>query len=245
MHSQYATVALTVSNLVVVDPLDLVENVWGESKPIPKHKGRMRQSIDSQSFLMATCIDILANFLPRLSLFFMSQWHEMSIDGLNWPTLKVTRTTPQMNSLRIDATAVISHFGNFYRWLAVQGILFTDVYLFVDIHLTPPLNCLMNPRFKWVSFFGLGAVSAAVMSSADSCILSASSMFTHNIYKAIVCPSHLMIALRVSILAVAAIASVLAVSINSIYGLSSQVALLRHGLRFTVPSIAAGHSRRV
>jgi Na+/pantothenate symporter len=44
-------------------------------------------------------------------------------------------------------------------------------------------------NFKWVSFFGLGAVSAAVMSSADSCILSASSMFTHNIYKAIVYPS--------------------------------------------------------
>ncbi|XP_046455618.1 high-affinity choline transporter 1-like [Daphnia pulex] len=77
---------------------------------------------------------------------------------------------------------------------------------------------------QWVSFFGLGAVSAAVMSSADSCILSASSMFTHNIYKAIVFPSasgsHLMIVLRVSILAVAAIASLLAISINSIYGLS-------------------------
>lgn len=42
-------------------------------------------------------------------------------------------------------------------------------------YLTPPA----------VAFFGLGAVSAAVMSSADSSVLSASSMFARNVYKLI------------------------------------------------------------
>jgi solute carrier family 5 (high affinity choline transporter), member 7 len=38
----------------------------------------------------------------------------------------------------------------------------------------------------YISFFGLGAVSAAVMSSADSSVLSASSMFARNIWKLVI-----------------------------------------------------------
>ncbi|XP_007902637.1 high-affinity choline transporter 1-like [Callorhinchus milii] len=49
----------------------------------------------------------------------------------------------------------------------------TDMILPIVLqHLCPP----------YVSFFGLGAISAAVMSSADSSILSASAMFARNIY---------------------------------------------------------------
>ena len=45
-------------------------------------------------------------------------------------------------------------------------------------------SCLY-PYPPWVTLIGLGAVSAAVMSSADSSVLSASAMFARNIYKLI------------------------------------------------------------
>jgi high affinity choline transporter 7 len=44
----------------------------------------------------------------------------------------------------------------------------------------------LTPGF--VSFVGLGAVSAAVMSSADSSVLGASSMFARNVYKLVFRP---------------------------------------------------------
>ena len=61
---------------------------------------------------------------------------------------------------------------------------------------------------SWVTFIGLGAVSAAVMSSADSSVLSASAMFARNIYK-------LIFRQKVSAHAAAAAAAVVFTAIRS------------------------------
>nr|XP_054758847.1 high-affinity choline transporter 1-like [Lytechinus pictus] len=78
-------------------------------------------------------------------------------------------------------------------------------------YLTPPV----------VAFLGLGAISAAVMSSTDSSVLASSSMFTRNIYKNIIRPSasecEMMWALRVAVVIVATIATVMALTVESIY----------------------------
>ncbi|XP_002735543.1 high-affinity choline transporter 1-like [Saccoglossus kowalevskii] len=74
-----------------------------------------------------------------------------------------------------------------------------------------------------VSFFGLGAVSAAVMSSADSSVLSASSMFARNVYKLVfrqqASEREILWVMRLAIFIVGALATVLAITIKTIYGL--------------------------
>ena len=51
-----------------------------------------------------------------------------------------------------------------------------------DLNLILPLVLqYLTPQV--VAFIGLGAVSAAVMSSADSSVLSSSAMFSRNVYK--------------------------------------------------------------
>jgi high affinity choline transporter 7 len=75
----------------------------------------------------------------------------------------------------------------------------------------------------YISFFGLGAVSAAVMSSADSSVLSASSMFARNVYKLIfrqnASETEILWVMRVAIFVVGALATAMALSIPTIYGL--------------------------
>lgn len=80
----------------------------------------------------------------------------------------------------------------------------------------------MTPQ--WVSFFGLGAVSAAVMSSADSSILASSAMFSRNIYKLTFRPKaseeEVLCVLRIAIAVIALMAALIALNVDSIYYLS-------------------------
>ncbi|KAG8193975.1 hypothetical protein JTE90_013670 [Oedothorax gibbosus] len=74
-----------------------------------------------------------------------------------------------------------------------------------------------------VSFVGLGAVSAAVMSSSDSSILSAASMFARNIYKLIIrqnaSEQEIIWVMKGAIISVGILATAMALTVKSIYGL--------------------------
>jgi solute carrier family 5 (high affinity choline transporter), member 7 len=82
------------------------------------------------------------------------------------------------------------------------------------------IRYLTNP---WVATIGLGAVAAAVMSSVDSSILSASSMAGWNIYRPLVKPDitakNLIKVIQRCVWIIGIAATLLALQVNSIYAL--------------------------
>lgn len=80
-------------------------------------------------------------------------------------------------------------------------------------HLTPP----------WVAMVGLGAVAAAVMSSVDSSVLSASSMGIWNVYRPLIQPnmsdSRMAVLIQRSIWIVGVAALLIAFQVQSVYAL--------------------------
>jgi len=113
---------------------------------------------------------------------------------------------------------IIGAIGYSTRWnetaLGTSSVPPADVLPLVLHHLTPTA----------VGVIGLGAVSAAVMSSADSSILSVSSMFLQNVYRKVFrCgkagATELKWVLRVVIVIMGAAACVFALLIESVYTL--------------------------
>ncbi|KAL0281415.1 UNVERIFIED_CONTAM: hypothetical protein PYX00_002407 [Menopon gallinae] len=81
-------------------------------------------------------------------------------------------------------------------------------------HLTPTV----------VSFFGLGAIAAAVMSSADSSVLAFSVMVSRNIYKNLLRPKasdkEIIWILRLTIPVITLLSAIIALTVSSVYYLS-------------------------
>ncbi|KAK3085989.1 hypothetical protein FSP39_011797 [Pinctada imbricata] len=75
-----------------------------------------------------------------------------------------------------------------------------------------------------VSILGLAAISAAVMSSVDTIVLSTGGVFTRNIYQNILHPqasqTEILWVLRISVLVVGALGVIIAVNVRSVYALS-------------------------
>ncbi|XP_013408313.1 high-affinity choline transporter 1-like [Lingula anatina] len=92
-----------------------------------------------------------------------------------------------------------------------------------DLKLIAPLVLQYVCPFV-VSLIGLGAISAAVMSSADSILLSSSSMFSNNIYKPArmgkASERELIWTMRVFMTLMAILTTVLAIKITSIFNLA-------------------------
>ncbi|XP_013384194.1 high-affinity choline transporter 1 [Lingula anatina] len=105
-----------------------------------------------------------------------------------------------------------------YNRTTVPSEEYKNILPLVLQYLTPPV----------VSFIGLGAVSAAVMSSTDSAILSMSSLFSHNVYRPLrefMCrgkkASELEVVwlMRVAVVVFGAAAAAMGIYITSIYDL--------------------------
>ncbi len=112
--------------------------------------------------------------------------------------------------------ALIGAIGSGVDWAAHGAVAPPQAALvlpWVLKYLTPPV----------VAVVGLGAVAAAVMSSVDSSILSAASMFAWNVYRPLIHPSagdrEISVAMRLAILAVGAAATGLALTVQSVYSL--------------------------
>ncbi|CAL7952154.1 unnamed protein product [Xylocopa violacea] len=118
-------------------------------------------------------------------------------------------------------SAVIGVVARATDWSSVEG--FNKSVVAYDGNAALP-NVLRYLTPQWVSFIGLGAISAAVMSSADSAILSSSCMFSRNVYRLTLRPKaserELNWILRISVLVVTILSTLIALTVDSVYYLA-------------------------
>ena len=161
-------------------------------------------------------------------------WFDMALllclGGIPWQVYfqRVLAAKDDRSAVRFSVAAA---FGCLVA--AIPAVVIGGVGLTADWDATPaaesPAPAMVLPYvLKYltpsvVATIGLGAVAAAVMSSVDSSILSAASLFVWNVYKPQLRPDsgdrELAWMLRVSVILVGVAATTLALTIQSVYAL--------------------------
>lgn len=154
--------------------------------------------------------------------------------GIPWQVY-FQRVLSSKSSKQAVILSYAASFGCFF--LAVPACIIGAIAKAADWQEVPSVNRTLGYEDKklvlplvmqhltpgWVAFIGLGAVSAAVMSSADSSVLSASSMFARNVYKNAFRQSasekEILWVMRIAVLVVATCSTVISIKSNSVYDL--------------------------
>lgn len=161
-------------------------------------------------------------------------WLDMALllclGGIPWQVYfqRVLASRDEQTAVRLSLIAALGCV-----LMAIPAVIIGGVGLAADWSSTgagsaPPPALVLPYVLKYltptiVATIGLGAVAAAVMSSVDSSILSASSMFVWNLYRPQLRPAagdrELRRVLRGSIVVVGIAATLLALSVQSVYAL--------------------------
>uniref|UniRef100_A0A8D9F1U4 High-affinity choline transporter 1 n=1 Tax=Cacopsylla melanoneura TaxID=428564 RepID=A0A8D9F1U4_9HEMI len=190
---------------------------------------------DSPNSTSTSTIDWIGHVEPKDYVFWVEQMLILVFGGIVNQSFfqRILSLKPSLDAFNISLISATVCF-----LLAIPAASFGIVAKLVDWSKIPSYGkpfdktdtsavlplVLRNLTPNWVAFFGLGAVSASVMASADSIILSSSSMFTRNIYKLSLRPQateyELMCVLRVSVVVVSIVSCYIALSSSSIYYLA-------------------------
>ncbi|EEC16758.1 high affinity choline transporter, putative, partial [Ixodes scapularis] len=190
--------------------------IWQMTRFVSTHLRNLQDPI----FLLKISLKLIQSFKPGLFAKLLSQPNVRTV-----ARVRLHRHVPPASTLGCCATISRLHPAfEEARGAGWNETEFTGPLPLDKEHTSlvlPMVLQFLTPGF--VSFVGLGAVSAAVMSSSDSSILSAASMFARNVYKLIfrqnASEREVIWVMRVAILFVGAMATAMALTVKSIYGL--------------------------
>ncbi|XP_029457568.1 high affinity choline transporter 1-like [Rhinatrema bivittatum] len=180
-----------------------------------------------------------APWIGKIEMDYLGKWLDeilyLSLGSIPWQ-IYFQRVLSASSTTQARIATSVGAFGCFF--MAVPSVLFGAVAASTDWNQTsyglpspfergeagmvlPIVLHYLCPTY--VSVIGLGAIAAATMSSADSCLLSASSMFAHNIYKKILrkkaSAKEVLLTMRLSMVLFGSAAAGLAFLSHSVYDL--------------------------